>query len=167
MGFERRGRLARRLLYVIFQTVLQTSLYGCVVPTSLEQEQKVNYPPVLVTSQVMPPFGPISYQPSDVVEFKLVADDANGTPVLNARLFRLGSTPASRVFTGIETTLSAPNPPDEANPNRRIGSIGPVQPCTALGENTYYVVVADEKFIAGTANSLGLTTENHWELSCQ
>jgi hypothetical protein len=145
------------------------SLTGCIVPTPLEQEpQPVNYPPSIVAGLADPPFANISRTSADVLEFHFGADDPNLEDRLVARLFRANPNTGGRDWTFAETELVTPSIPDRQFPYRRIGAFPPTKLCALFQTGgIFYLIVADRPFKADRQDQTdGLTSENHWELTC-
>jgi hypothetical protein len=140
---------------------------GCIIPTPLDQAPpEPNYRPVIVTSAVSPPFGPLPRLASDLVEIHVAAEDANQNDQLEARLFvQIGNR---LTYTGFGIQLNYPTVPDSQNPLLRSGDFIPLPLCRIYsGTNELVLAVADRPFDGQTdqANG-GLTDENHWELQC-
>jgi hypothetical protein len=127
-----------------------------------------------------PAFGPMLAVTGQPEELKLFAQDPDPDPVTNqlyVRLFKLGATPTSRVYTGFETTLDYPPGTDVAQQPLTVltGSFfGPsgLDLCAVFSDSVdLFAVVADRQFSnqPGQENTApgGLTDENHWELSCK
>jgi hypothetical protein len=142
-----------------------------VIPTDLTQEeQPINYRPVFVSDQVMPPFGPITHSATDVVEISIVAEDPNKDDSLKARLFRLGTAPGQLDLVDEIGKLDQ----DTAMPLVRRGQFHPSRLCSLFpsGVNDLFVVLTDGLWsdmngVPGPQVTGGLTDENHWELTCK
>jgi hypothetical protein len=170
--------LARRLLRTGVGIVFNSALYGmviycvgCVIPTPLDRAPApTNFGPVFVTSQVTPPFGPVSESLTSGVSLALAATDPNPDDILTVHLFVPDpTTPGGFIYTDINTQLT--NAGDTDDPNLRIGSLAPALCFSARSGDKFdvFAVVADRPF--NTTGNLthadgGLTDSNHWELSC-
>jgi hypothetical protein len=148
---------------------------GCVIPTPLDRAPApVNYRPVFVTTQVTPPFGPLTEILSSTgTTLTLAATDPNVDDVLTVHLFQPDPTvPGTFDVIGGMQTLMIPSPPDDLDPNLRLGSIETRLCLNALDgdKRQIYAVVADRPFNNPPANVTaaagGLTDSNHWELTC-
>ena len=176
-----RHAVARRLLRKGARIVSDSALYGlviwcigCVIPTPLDQAPApVNYPPVFVTTQVTPPFGPLPDPISTGVTVSLAATDPNPDDVLSVALFEPdAAAPGGLRQVVAPQTLMKPSASDMGDPNLRIGSIDlPV--CFNSTDGfmfDLYAFVADRPF-SSTGNRSqapgGLTNSNHWEITCR
>jgi len=185
LHLQRHQRLARGLLQRLPGLVSRTALYGlviygvgCVIPTPLDQAPAPpNYSPVIVTTKVNPPFGPIAHTAQDVFELTIVADDPNiGQPDapddLHARLFIPDpSDPAALLwFDGNDQTFLPASVPDPMNPRLRYATFPPAVRCAGRSGQTFnlYVLVSDRRFkpTDPAVSDGGLTDSNHWELTC-
>lgn len=180
-GIPRRRAVARRLLRSGVGIVYNSALYGfviwcigCVIPTPLDQAPApVNYSPVFVTTQVTPPFGPLSDPISTGVTVTLAATDPNPDDVLSVALFKPDATvPGGLLQLVSPQTLMKPAASDMGDPNLRLGSID----LTVCSNSTdgftldLYAIVADRPFSATGNRSQapgGLTDSNHWEVTCR
>ena len=142
---------------------------GCVIPTPLDRAPAaVNFQPAFVTSRVTPAFGPTSEPINSGITFALAATDPNHDDVLTVKLFATAPTGG---FTplDISTTLMIPSPPDNDDPNLRIGSIDTALCLRAQPNDKFdiFAFVADRPFTGSTTRAEGgLTDSNHWELTC-
>jgi hypothetical protein len=176
---RRARRLARRLLPSGRRLVSDTLLYalviygvGCIVPTPLDpQVPQADLPPVFVTTQIQPPFGPITHQAADVFDFQILADDPsdnnpNSQDDLWVRLFWPGATPGSLMWTGYEIQLTSSMP----GSTQRQGAFMPLQYCSyapnRTGENYLYAILSNRRFNQTGATTDGKTDTNYWVLTC-
>jgi hypothetical protein len=180
-GIITRRAVARRVLRRAAGIVYNSALYGfviycigCVIPTPLDQAPaQMNYPPVFVTTQVTPPFGPLPDPISTGVTVSLVATDPNPDDVLSVALFEPDATaPGGMRQVVAPQTLTKQAASDMGDPNLRVGSIDlPV--CFNSTDGfmfDLYAFVADRPF-SSTGNRSqapgGLTNSNHWEITCR
>lgn len=171
--------LARRLLTRRWKLVNDIVLYslviysiGCVIPTQLDREQApTNYPPVWVTSMVMPPFGLLAPQKGAQTQINLFATDPNADDTLVARAFLRDSDGSYQIQNTQATLLPLVQLVDMATPTSliRAGNFEPLDYCANLIQGTYflYAFVADREFVGNTnVVNGGLSDSNHWELVC-
>jgi hypothetical protein len=173
--------LARRLLNGRRKLVNNTVLYslviysiGCVIPTQLDREQTpTNYPPVWVTSMVMPPFGPLAPAKNTQTQINLFASDPNINDQLVARVFLYDAATKSYQIANTPAVLNLlPVTPtsDPSEATIRAGNFEPSDYCANLTQGTYflYAFVADRPFMGNTnvVDVGGLSDSNHWELMC-
>jgi hypothetical protein len=169
--------LARRLLTKGRKLVNDTVLYalviysvGCVIPTQLDREQTpTNYPPVWVTSMIIPQFGLLTPQKDTTLQLNLFASDPNPGDTLVARAFLLDSGNKYQI-TNTQATLTLLAPTGDATQDSiRAGNFEAFDYCANLLQGTYflYAIVADRPFV-GNTNTVngGLFDSNHWELMC-
>ena len=172
--------LARRLLNSRRKLVNNTVLYslviysiGCVIPTQLDREQTpTNYPPVWVTSMVMPPFGLLAPAKDTQTQINLFASDPNLDDTLVARAFLYDGLTKMYQIRNTPATLSLPPVTSTSDPLQatiRAGNFEPFDYCSDLNQGTYflYAFVADRPFVGNTnVVNGGLSDSNHWELMC-
>ncbi len=179
-GLHSARGLARRLLDRRWKLVSDTILYslviysiGCVIPTQLDREQApTNYPPVWVTSMVMPPFGLLAPAKDTQTQINLFASDPNLDDTLYARAFFFDPTTKMYQITNTGTTLISLPVTSTTDPSQaaiRAGNFEPFDYCDGRtqGISYLYAFVADRPFV-GNTNGVngGLTDSNHWELMC-
>lgn len=179
-----RAGMARRVLRVALGIVSNSALYGmvmwcigCVIPTPLDREPApVNYRPTFVTTQVTPPFGPLTERIGSLgTNISIAATDPNADDTLVVHLFQPDTaTPGNFVFIANNVTLAYPSQPDNEDPNLRIGTFDPT-PHLCLNARDgdkfdIFAAVADRPFNSPPANVTlaagGLTDMNHWEVTC-
>ena len=175
-----RRAVARRLLRVGARIVSDSAIYGfviwcvgCVIPTPLDQAPApTNYPPVFVTTQVTPPFGPLHDPISTGVTVSLAATDPNADDVLSVAMFQPdAAAPGGMRQVVPPQMLMKPAASDMGDPNLRLGSIELPVCFNSTDGFTFdlYAFVADRPF-ASTGNRSqapgGLTDSNHWEVTC-
>jgi hypothetical protein len=177
-----RKGMARRLLRLAIGIVSNSALYGmvmwcigCVIPTPLDSEPAPkNFRPSFVTTQVTPPFGPLTeHLASTGSTLALAATDPNTGDTLKVHLFQPNpNSPFGYDFIGWNATLAAPLQPDSEEPNLRVGTIQ-ARLCNNARDNDkfdIYAAVADREFNMLPANITlaagGFTEMNHWEVTC-
>jgi len=182
-GIITRRGVARRLLQRAAGIVYNSALYGfviwcigCVIPTPLDRAPAdTNFRPTFVTSQVNPPFGPLTERLSSAgTTIGLAATDPNVGDTLKVELFQPDLTmPGTFHSIGWNATLMLPTPPDSEDPNLRIGTIETAKLCLNARDGDkfdVYAFVADRDFnkppLNVTQAAGGLTDSNHWEVSC-
>ena len=149
---------------------------GCVIPTPLDRAPaQTNYRPTFVTTQVTPPFGPLTESLASAgTTIALAATDPNAGDTLTVRLFQPDLiTPGTFDSIGFMATLMIPSPPDQEDPNLRIGTIEDAKLCRNARDGDkfdVYAFVADRDFNSPPQNITqaagGLTDSNHWEVTC-
>jgi hypothetical protein len=145
---------------------------GCVIPTQLDREQApTNYPPVWVTSMVMPPFGPLAPPQNAMTQINLFATDPNPDDTLVARAFLRLSDGSYQIKNTQATLLPLVQLQDMGTETSliRAGNFEPFDYCGGLIQGTYflYAFVADRDFVGNTnVVNGGLSDSNHWELTC-
>ena len=180
-GIVTRRGVARRLLQRAAGIVYNSALYGfviwcigCVIPTPLDRmPADTNFRPTFVTSQVSPPFGPLTERLSSTgTTIGLAATDPNVKDTLKVLLFQPDPTPGTFHSIGWNATLMLPTPPDAEDPDLRIGTISATLCNNARDGDKFdvYAFVADRDFNSPPLNVTqaagGLTDSNHWEVTC-
>lgn len=151
---------------------------GCVLPTTLEQEQTINYRPVIVSAS--PGFGTLTRTANDADTIDFFVEDANAEDVtIYARLYTGSGT--TRIYTFLSTTARYPDGVDPTqvtdpeHPPHLVGNFFGTAGAKLCGlgyAGDLYLVVADRPFANDVTEDTvpglnGLTNENHWTLVCQ
>jgi hypothetical protein len=154
------------------------TLAGCGIPSLHDQALSPVGDHVPVFYSAVPAFGALPLTKGQLTSLTLKAIDPDPDPDTNSlyvRLFIVGNTgPTSRIFYGgYDATLMYPNAGDAtaAPDTPLVGAFFPLGTdlCTAFPPGDLFVVVSDRTFKGdpGLQNtSDGLTSENHWDLSC-
>jgi hypothetical protein len=159
--------------------LLSAMSYGCIIPDRLEPPLKdINFQPVFVPSEVVPPFGQVL--PGDAnstLDLKFVVDDQNVLDTLRVRVFTKRGPTRQRVPLPFEVVLDSAN--DAQHPNRRVGKpLIPTDYCNLVenpsATSDLIAIVCDRTFGGGADMGsspdqcpMGLTDERIWTLECQ
>jgi hypothetical protein len=175
LGIHDRRRLARRVLQKLPRAMSDAALYGviiwgvgCIIPTPIDRAPaETNFPPSIDTTNVTPPFGPLTLGSNDTMSVAVSATDPNLDDLLQVKLMEF--------VAGSYGIIAGPAQmqPQNDNPLVRNTSTGTFDLKFCLTRTTgvhyVYAFVADRDFTSAnstTANG-GLTDSNHWEITCQ